>query len=153
MQWYYIVIIVVVSLAAVLTGLYFLSKKLQKTANTQQEAINSAKQVASILIIDKKKMRIQDSKLPKVVQEQVPWYLKFRKMPMVKAKIGPQITTLMCDDRVFKDLPVKKMVKVELAGMYIVGIKGGKPANAKSDKADKKESFMDKVKRIGRKKA
>lgn len=32
--------------------------------------------------------------------------------------------TLMCDKPVYQVLPVKKNVKVDLAGMYIVGITG-----------------------------
>ncbi|PKM53683.1 MAG: hypothetical protein CVV00_11295, partial [Firmicutes bacterium HGW-Firmicutes-5] len=84
------------------------------------------KMTVTILVIDKKKMRIKDSNLPKVVQDQVPAYLKLRKMPLVKAKIGPKITTLMCDEKVFKELPVKKNVKVDIAGMYIIGIKNYK---------------------------
>ena len=78
------------------------------------------------LVIDKKKLKIKDSNLPKVVQDQVPFYLRFRKEPLVKAKIGPKITTLMCDEKVFKELPVKRQVKVDIAGMYIVGLKSVK---------------------------
>lgn len=42
----------------------------------------------------------------------------------MRAKVGPQIVTLMCDKPVYQVLPVKKNVKVDLAGMYIVGITG-----------------------------
>ena len=45
-------------------------------------------------------------------------------MPIVKAKVGPQITTLMCDKNIYNNLPVKKTVKVELAGVYISNIIG-----------------------------
>ena len=61
-------------------------------------------------------------------------------MPIVIAKIGPQITTLLCDEKIYKDLPVKKQVKVELAGLFIVGIKGPKADNP-SDKS-KKQSWI-----------
>lgn len=128
MVWWQIVLIVVGVLAVVLVGLYFLSKRLQGRVDNQQSMIDQNKMTVSILVIDKKKMKAKDSNLPKVVQDQIPFYLKVRKLPLVKAKIGPKITTLMCDNKVFKDLPVKKNVKVELAGMYIMGIKGGKPA-------------------------
>ena len=49
---------------------------------------------------------------------------KAKKAFLVRAKVGPQIVTLMCDKPVFEVMPVKKNVKVELAGMYIVGITG-----------------------------
>jgi len=126
MQWWQILIIVVLVVIGVLVGLYFLSKRLQGKVDSQQTMINQNKMTTTILVIDKKKLKIKDSNLPKVVQDQVPFYLRLRKMPLVKAKIGPKITTLMCDDKVYKQLPIKKNVKVELAGMYIVGMKGNK---------------------------
>ncbi len=126
MEWWHILLIVLAVLAVVLGALYFFGRKLQTKADSQQEMINQAKITTSILVIDKKKMKIKDSNLPQLVQDQVPAYLKWRKMPLVKAKIGPKIQTLMCDEKVFKELPVKKNVKVDLAGMYIVGIKGYK---------------------------
>ena len=52
-------------------------------------------------------------------------------MAIIKAKVGPQITTLMCDKPVYDILPVKKNVKVEMAGIYIVGIKGVNLADKK----------------------
>jgi hypothetical protein len=136
MQWWQILIIVLVVLAVVLGILYFVGKRLQKKVDSQQGLIESSKQTVSILVIDKKKQKLKDSNLPKMVQDQVPFYLKWRKMPLVKAKIGPKITTLMCDEKVFKSLPVKKLIKVDLAGMYIVGVKSnpkpkrGTPAKA-----------------------
>lgn len=134
--------IVLAIAVVILVILYFVSKRLQGRVDDQQSMINQNKMTTTILVIDKKKMKAQDSNLPKMVIEQIPFYLKFRKMPLVKAKIGPKITTLMCDERVFKLLPVKKNVKVELAGMYIVGVKGAKaptPEEAKAARAKAKE--------------
>ena len=45
-------------------------------------------------------------------------------MPIVKAKVGPQITTLLCDKNVYDVLPNKKTIKVELAGIYISRVIG-----------------------------
>ena len=45
-------------------------------------------------------------------------------MPLVKAKVGPQIVTLISNQKVYDALPLKKNVKVELAGMYISGMQG-----------------------------
>ncbi|PKM58018.1 MAG: hypothetical protein CVU98_03055 [Firmicutes bacterium HGW-Firmicutes-3] len=126
MEWWQILIIVLAVVAVVLAILYFVGKKMQKKADGQQAMIDQQKMTVTILVIDKKKMRIKDSNLPKIVQDQVPAYLKLRKMPLVKAKIGPKITTLLCDEKVFKELPVKKNVKVDIAGMYIIGIKNYK---------------------------
>ncbi|MCT4545193.1 MAG: hypothetical protein N4A63_16805 [Vallitalea sp.] len=126
MEWWEILLLVIGIIVVIFTILYFVGRKLQGKADNQQSIINQNKTTASILVIDKKKQKVKDSNLPKMVQDQIPKYIRFRKLPMVKAKIGPKITTLMCDDKVFKELPVKKMVKVDLAGIYIVGIKGYK---------------------------
>lgn len=126
MAWWEILLLVLGIIAVIVVILYFVGRKLQGKANDQQAMINQNKMTTSILVIDKKKQKVQDSNLPKMVQDQIPKYLRFRKLPMVKAKIGPKITTLLCDDKVFKELPVKKMVKVDMAGMYIVGMKGYK---------------------------
>ncbi|NDL67375.1 hypothetical protein [Anaerotalea alkaliphila] len=124
--WLTALLIVLAVVVLVLAFLYFYGKKMQEKVNTQQSLIEQSKVTTSILVIDKKKMRMKDANLPQMVQDQVPFYLKLRKMPLVKAKIGPKITTFMCDEKVFKELPVKKMVKVDLAGIYIVAIKGTK---------------------------
>lgn len=126
MALWQILLIVLAVLTVALVVLYFVGRKLQTRADGQQSMIDQAKITTSILVIDKKKMKIKDSNLPKIVQDQVPAYLKWRKMPLVKAKIGPKIQTLLCDEKVFKELPVKKNVKVDIAGMYIVALKGYK---------------------------
>ncbi|GKX28523.1 hypothetical protein SH1V18_10030 [Vallitalea longa] len=126
MAWWEILLLVLGIIAVILVILYFVGRKLQGKADNQQTMIDQNKVTTSILVIDKKKQKVKDSNLPKVVQDQIPKYIRFRKLPMVKAKIGPKITTLLCDDKVFKALPVKRMVKVDLAGMYIVGMKGFK---------------------------
>ncbi len=140
MEWWHIFLIVLVVLLVILAILYFYGKKLQTQAEGQQSLIDQSKIVTKILIIDKKKLKLADSGLPQMVQDQVPWYLKWRKMPMVKAKIGPKIQTLICDEKIFKDLPVKKTVKAEIAGLYIVGVKGGQKENPKDKKKDKKSA-------------
>jgi hypothetical protein len=87
MVWWQIVLIVIGVLALVFLGLYILSKRLQGKVDSQQSMIDQNKMTVSILVIDKKKLKVKDSNLPKVVQDQVPFYLRLRKMPLVKAKI------------------------------------------------------------------
>lgn len=144
MQWWQILLIILAVLVVVLGVLYIVGLYLQKKADSQQGLIESSKQTVSIFVIDKKNLRLKESNLPKLVQDQVPFYLKWRKMPLVKAKIGPKITTLMCEEKVFKDLPIKKTIKVELAGIYIVGVKS-KPKPKKGPKnpiIEEKKSFF-----------
>jgi hypothetical protein len=129
MQWWQIVLIVLAVLVLLLVILGLVGRKLQKKTSQSQEIVNQNKQTVSMLIIDKKKLKIKESGLPKAVQDQIPKYLRFRKFPLVKGKVGPKIATFLCDERVYNDIPVKKEVKIEIAGMYIVGIKSGKIAH------------------------
>jgi hypothetical protein len=122
-------------------GLYFLNKWASKKMNTQQDFVERSKQSMSIFVIDKNIMKAQDSNLPKTVIEQLPRFYKLRKVPLVKVKVGPQILTLMCDKKVYNALPLKKTVKVEVAGIYIITMKGMKtPAELKAHKKSKSEN-------------
>ena len=76
-----------------------------------------------MLVIDKKKMKVKDATLPKVVAEQIPKYMRFAKLPLVKAKVGPKVMTLIADVKVFDALPLKTEVKVAVSGIYITEIK------------------------------
>jgi hypothetical protein len=118
-------------------GLYFLNRWAGRKMADQQEMVERNRQSATIYVIDKKKDKLSNANLPKAVYEKIPKWSKFMKTPLVKAKIGPQIMTLMCDGKVFNVLPVKKTVKVDLAGMYIVGMKGMK---TKKEMADYRKS-------------
>ncbi len=125
MNWtvFWIVLAVV---AALLVGLYFWGKKLQTKYDNQQQLINENKQAATIFVIDKKKDKVDNLKLPKQVKDGLPKLYRRRKMPVVIAKIGPQIQTLMCDERVYNVIPTKKQIKVELAGILIVNVVSGR---------------------------
>jgi hypothetical protein len=107
-------------------ALFLLNRWASKRMVQQQDMIERSRQPASIYVIDKKMERIRNANFPKVVYEQMPKWNRFMKVPLVKAKIGPQIMTLMCDRQVFDVLPIKKTVKVELAGIYISSMKGMK---------------------------
>lgn len=139
MNWL-VVLIWVAVIAAIFVGLYFWGRKLQKQQEEQQQLINQHKQPLQIFVIDKKKDKPDNLKLPKQVKEQLPKLYKKRKMPVVIAKIGPQIQTLMCDPRVYDSIPVKKQIKVELAGILIVDVLSGKITTPK------KVGFMAKLK-------
>ncbi len=119
-------IIVGVIFGGILIGLYYLNRWATKKAAAQNTMVNSMKQSVTIYPIDKKKDKLENVTLPKGVIEQVPKYQKLLKTYFVKAKIGPQIVTLMCDKNVFEAMPLKKNVKVELAGIYIVSVAGMK---------------------------
>ena len=117
------IIIVLLILLAALVGLYIAGRRHQDRQSEQQAAIEANKQVVSMLIIDKKRLRIKESGLPKIVHEQMPVYLRWTKLPIVKAKVGPKVMTLMADDKVFNILPTKAEVKAVVSGIYITEIK------------------------------
>ncbi len=138
-----IMLIVFFAVAAIFGGLYMLNRWAGKKYADQEEMIQKSKQNATIYVIDKKKVKAHDANLPKAVLENLPRLYKFIKMPLVKAKVGPQIVTLMCDKKVFEALPVKKSVKVVMAGIYIVEVKSGKPDKASTPA--KKQKPWDKL--------
>ena len=94
-----LVILVVLIIACVV--LYFLGKKAEKKQAEQQEQLDAVAQTVSMLIIDKGKMKLKDSGLPQIVIDNTPKYLRRSKVPVVKAKVGPRIMTLMCDAQIY----------------------------------------------------
>ena len=119
-----ITLIVIGVLVAILVVLYFLGKKAQKKQAEQQVLLEQNKQTVSMLIIDKKRMKMKDSGLPAMVMEQTPKLMRNSKLPIVKAKVGPQILSLVSDEKIFDSIPVKKEVKATVSGIYILDVKG-----------------------------
>ena len=122
-----------------MAGLYFYGKKLQKRQNEAQAQIDAMKQVASILVIDKKMLKMKESGLPQAAIDQTPKLMRNSKVPIVKAKVGPRVMILAADKDVFEVLPVKKEVKVEISGMYITGIKSVRGGSVELTKKQLKE--------------
>ena len=118
-----VLLVILIIAAVVLAALYFLGNKLQKRQMEQQQLLDAAAQTVSLLVIDKKKLKITQAGLPKMVVDQTPKYMRWTKIPVVKAKIGPKIMTLIADGQVFEALPVKTEAKVVLSGLYITQIK------------------------------
>lgn len=141
MKTYQIVILIVLLvLIAIVVLLYFLGKKAQKKQAEQQELLEQSKQSLSMLIIDKKRMKIKDSGLPQMVIDQTPKLMRNSKMPIIKAKVGPQIMSLICDEKIFDNVPVKKEVKAVVSGIYVLDVKG---LHGKIEKQpEKKKGFM-----------
>ena len=121
-------IMLIIAIVVLVIGFvfYFVNKWVGRRAAQQQDLVQQHKQTMSIYVIDKKKDKITNANLPKAMTSQLPRTSKLFKMPLVKAKIGAQIMTLVCDNDVFNALPLKKTVSVEMAGVYIVGMKGMK---------------------------
>ena len=132
-----VLLVILVILIGVLVALYFFGKKAQKKQEEQQAQIEATKQTVSMLVIDKKRLPLKNSGLPQMVIDQTPWYLRRSKMPIVKAKIGPKIMTMIADDKAFLQLPVKTEARVVISGIYITEVKsvrGGIPPLPKKKK-------------------
>jgi len=126
----------------VFVALYFVGKKLQKKQEEAQSQMQASAQTVSILVIDKKKMKMKDAGLPKIVVDQTPKYLRGSKVPIVKAKIGPRVLSLVCDAKVFDLIPVKKEVKAVISGIYIMDVKG---LRGNLEQKKKKEGFFKRI--------
>lgn len=134
-----VLIIVAVVMIGVLVALYFVGRKLQKKQEDSEAQMQASAQTVSILVIDKKKMKLTEANLPKIVLDQTPKYLRRSKVPIVKAKIGPKVMNLICDAKIFDLVPVKKEVKAVLSGIYIMDVKGLR--GALEPKKEKKSIF------------
>ena len=119
-----ILIVILLVLIAACVALYFWGKKQEKKAAEQQEQLAAMAQHVTMLVIDKKRMKLKEAGLPAVVLENTPKYLRRTKVPVVKAKIGPKIMTLMCEEKIFDLVPLKKEVKATVSGIYITDVKG-----------------------------
>ena len=142
-----ILLVILLLLVGGCVALYFLGKKAQKKQSEQQVLLEQNKQTVSMLIIDKKRMKLKESGLPQMVIDQTPKYLRFSKVSVVKCKVGPQIMTLMCDDKIYDLIPVKKEVKAVISGIYIMDVKAlhGKLPQAEPTKRGKFNRWVDKL--------
>jgi len=140
-----VTIVLLVILAVLIVGLivlYFLGKKAQKKRDEQEAQLAANAQTVSMLIIDKK--RLKDSGLPQVVIDQTPKMMRHSKLPIVKAKVGPKVMSLIADEAVYDLIPLKKEVKATVSGIYITkvtGVRGPleKPQGKKSFRARMQE--------------
>ena len=122
--WLIVLLVISVILIGALIGLYIYGTKMQKKSETAQAEMWAGAQTYSILVIDKKMMKMKEAGFPKLILDQTPKYMRNSKVPVVKAKIGPKVTNLMCDSKVFDLIPVKKEVKAVMNGIYIMDVKG-----------------------------
>ena len=160
--WLIVTLIVLAVLIGGLIALSIYGKKLQAKSEASQAELRAGAQTFSILVIDKKRMKLSEAGFPQVVLDQTPKYLRRAKVPVVKAKIGPKVASLMCEEKIFDLIPVKKEVKAVMNGIYIIDVKGmrggldTKPEKKKffarlKDKAQKAADNLDKEKKAKKK--
>ena len=146
--WHIVLIVIAVVLVGIMIALYFFGKKMQKRQAEQEEQIAQHKQTVTMLIIDKKMMKLKDAGLPQAVIAQTPKLMRGSKMPIVKAKVGPQIISLVCDTKIFDSIPVKKEVKASVSGIYITDVKGIRGNIKPEDNKKKKSKFKQWVEKM-----
>ncbi len=139
-----VLLVILVLMIAGLIAMYFLGKKAQKRKEEQDAQLAANAQTVTMLIIDKKRMRIKDSGLPQIVIDQTPKMMRRSRLPIVKAKIGPKVMSLIADESVYDMIPLKKEVKASVSGIYITKVTSlrgplPKPEGKKSWRARLKE--------------
>lgn len=140
-----IFIIVAVVIAVVVFAVYKLSSRNYKRSIEAEEFIKANKQVASIYVIDKKFAKPTENDFSRQVFDQFNNTMKRRKMCMVRAKVGPQILTLITEKNVYDVLVPKKTVKVELSGLFIVSVVGVNLADKKKKTWKERASLFTKA--------
>lgn len=138
--WIYFLILVAI-LGIITFALYKYGNKQQQKQREQRQQMFDNMQVVSMLVIDKKRMKVSDAGFPKAIIDQMPKRAARAKAPVVKAKIGPRIVTLLCDEKVYDEVPVKAEIKAQISGIYIMGIKNTR--NVAPPEPEKK-SFLQK---------
>ena len=142
-----VVLVILAILIVAVVVLYFLGRKMQKKQEEQQQQIEAYKQNVTMLVIDKKIMKLKEAGLPQAVIDNTPKMMRRSKLPIVKAKVGPRIMTLICDAAIFDQIPVKKEVKATVSGIYITGVRG---IRGSLEQPEKKNGFWQKMLRKAR---
>ena len=132
-------IVIAVILAAIIIALIIIGRKAQKKQEEQQVQLDSMKQSMSMLIIDKKRMKITEAGLPQAVIDQTPKLLRRSKLPILKVRVGNRVMSLICDEKIFDSVPVKKEVKASVCGIYVTEVKG---LRGKTVTPEKKKGFF-----------
>ena len=143
--WAQILIVALIVIGAAMVALYFYGSKLQARQVEQEQMMEQMEQTASILVIDKKIMKMKEAGLPPQVVEQAPWYMKRAKLPVVKAKVGNRIMVLLAEKKAFDVLPVKTEAKVVVSGIYIREVKSVRGQTIQ--KAPEKKTFFSRFKK------
>lgn len=122
--WSIALLVILAILIVGVVAILIIGKKAQKRQAEQEEMLQANKQTVSMLIIDKKRMKVKDSGLPQMVIDQIPKIMRGSKLPIIKAKVGPQILSLISDEKIFDSIPIKKEVKAVVSGIYVLDVKG-----------------------------
>lgn len=132
-------IVIALILIAAIVVLIILGKRAQKKQAEQQAQLDAMKQTVTMLIIDKKRMKLKDAGLPQAVIDQTPKLLRGSKLPILKVRIGNRVMSLICDEKIFDSVPTKKEVKASVSGIYVTEVKG---LRGKTKAPEEKKGFF-----------
>lgn len=141
-----VLMVILIILIIGLGVMYYLGRKMVKQQEAQAPMIEANTQIVTMLVVDKKKMSLKDAVaagLPEAVESQTPFYLRWSKLPVVKAKVGARMMTLMADPAVFDQIPTKKECKFAISGIYIREIKAVRGGIV--PRPVKKKGFLEKL--------
>ncbi len=134
-----VTIVILVIIVAAIVALVIVGKRAQKKQAEQQVQLDAMKQTITMLIIDKKRMKLNESGLPQSVIEQTPKLLRRSKLPILKVRVGNRVMSLICDEKIYDHVPVKKEVKASVSGIYVTEVKG---LRGKVQAPEKKKGFF-----------
>ncbi len=121
--WMIVMIVILVVLIGAIIFLTIWGKKQQKKMDDAQEQIAANSQNMTMLVIDKKRMKLNQAGLPKMVVDSTPKLLRRSKVPIVKAKVGPKIMVLISDEKIYDMIPIKQEIKATVSGIYITKVR------------------------------
>lgn len=135
-------IITAILIAICAVAIFFLYRKgnkMQQEQQEQKEKLVASAQKVTMLIIDKKRLPLKDAGLPQIVVDQTPKRARRTKVPVVKAKVGPKIMSLIADEDIYDQIPVSASVHAMVSGIYITSINNYRKAPVVTEE---KKSFF-----------
>ena len=74
-----VILIILIIIAALMVIMYILGKRAEKKSESQRATMEAQAQPMSFYVIDKKRMKLTEAGLPKLVVDQTPKYLRWTK--------------------------------------------------------------------------
>lgn len=146
-----VLLIILAVIAVLMVVMYIFGRKAEKKAASQKETMESQSQTMSFYVIDKKRVKLSQAGLPKMVTDQTPKYLRWTRLPILKVKVGPRVMSLICDEKIYDTILPKQEVKATVSGLYVMSakrVRGPMPEpkrNWKEKRALKKAQKIEKL--------
>ena len=141
--WILIGVLVVLIVAIIL--LYIFGKRSQKKQEEQRAELEKQAMTINCFVIDKKRMRLKDAGFPKIVYDSAPRLSKIGKVSVLKVKIGNKVSSVMCDDALFKTILPKQELRAQIVGVYMLSAKRVRgPVYVAKEHRKKTDKFLDK---------